>query len=87
MHWHIQVSVTAQGKGSLAGFLLLAHIDCHDWQRQGDASKMDISYQCLSWEVFKPGWTGLERPGLVEGGRELDWMSFKLPSKSNHPTP
>lgn len=29
-HWHIQVSVTAQGKGSLAGLLLLAHIHCHD---------------------------------------------------------
>lgn len=48
---------------------------------------MEFSYQGLSWEVFKPGWTGLEQPGLVEGGRELDWMSFKLPSKPDHPTP
>lgn len=48
---------------------------------------MEFSYQDLSQEVFKPGWIGLEQPGLVEDGRELDWMSFKLHSKPNHPSP
>lgn len=48
---------------------------------------MEISQQGLSQEVLKPGWTGLEQPSLVEGGRELGGMSSKLLSKPNHPKP